>query len=218
MSVCRIAAVTACVMLWAPTLVPMSTQLANTRHQQPHAQQVSRGEMFFDAKNIQMVDAEQAKATGGLIALYPRAVDAQTLAIPGGEPLEDLHLSLVDFGMDVRGFSDVELKQQLDALKAAPPHPIEAQVFGHAVLNPDSGASGAAVVYLVGDSTGLASLRRQVLQFSEQLFRLPTQHEPWLAHITASYGLSGSLLTYAGPVIFDRIGLSWAGDITYFAI
>jgi hypothetical protein len=31
-------------------------------------------------------------------------------------------------------------------------------------------------------------------------------------------GLSDSLLTYTGPVIFDRIGLSWASRITYFAI
>jgi hypothetical protein len=62
------------------------------------------------------------------------------------------------------------------------------------------------------------STPNQVLQFSKQLFELPAQHEPWLAHITASYGLSDILLTYTGAVIFDRIGLSWAGHITYFAL
>ena len=200
MSVWRIAVIATCLMLLTTTWAPISVYQVN------------------GAESIRLADAEQAKAMGGLVALYPRADDGPLLAIPGGEPLEDLHLSLVDFGVDVRGFSDVELKQRLDALKAAPTHPIEAQVFGHAVLNPDHGASGAAVVYLVGDSTDLASLRRQVLQFSEQLFQLPAQHEPWLAHITAIYGLSDILLTYTGPVVFDRIGLSWAGHVTYFPL
>ncbi|OBF63039.1 hypothetical protein A5753_13495 [Mycobacterium sp. 852002-51971_SCH5477799-a] len=168
---------------------------------------------------MRLIDAEQeqAMATGGLIALYPRADDGPLLAIPGGEPLQDLHLSLVDFGIDVRGLSDVGLKQRLDALKTAT-HPIRAHVFGHAVLNPDRGAANAAAVYLVGDSPDLESLRRQVLQFSEQQSQLPAQHQPWLAHVTASYGLSDMLLTYTGPIVFDRIGLSWAGHITYFAL
>jgi hypothetical protein len=52
---------------------------------------------------VRLADAEQAKAAGALIALYPRVVDARTLAIPSGEAPEDLHLSLVDFGKDVRG-------------------------------------------------------------------------------------------------------------------
>jgi hypothetical protein len=176
------------------------------------------GHRVSAAHLVRLADVQQAKATGGLIALYPRAVDAQALAITGGEPLEDLHLSLVDFGEDVRGSSDAALKQRLEALTAAPSYPIEAQVFGHAVLNPDHGPSGAAAVYLVGDATDLASLRSQAMQFSARLFQLPAQHEPWLAHITASYGLSDILLTYTGPVIFDRIGLSWAGHIDYFPL
>jgi hypothetical protein len=199
----RVAIAVTCLVLSATTGAPMS---------------VYRDHRLSGADLVRLADAEQARATGGLIALYPRAVDAQTLAIPGGEALEDLHLSLVDFGKDVRGFSDGELRRRLDALTAGPTHPIEAQVFGHAVLNPDHGPSGAAVVYLVGDSADLVSLRRQILQFSERLSPPPTQYEPWLAHVTASYGLSDIFLTYTGPVIFDRIGLSWAGHITYFAL
>jgi hypothetical protein len=203
MFIWRVAIAVTCLLFSATTWAPMSGY---------------RDNRVSGAHVLRLADAEQARAAGGLIALYPRAVDAQTLAIPGGEALEDLHLSLVDFGQDVRGFSDAELRRRLEALMAGPTHPIEAQVFGHAVLNPDHGPSGAAVVYLVGDSTDLASLRSRILQFSEQLSPPPIRHEPWLAHITASYGLSDVFLTYTGPVVFDRIGLSWAGHITYFPL
>lgn len=201
MSVWRAAVLVTCLVLSAPIGV-----------------QAAPGHRMSGAHTVRLADAEQARAAGGLIALYPRAADAQTLAIAGGEAVEDLHLSLVDFGKDVHGSSDAQLKQRLDALTAASTHPIEAQVFGHAVLNPDHGPNIAAVVYLVGDSNDLVSLRRQILQFSEQFPELPTQHEPWVSHITASYGLSDMFLTYTGPVVFDRIGLSWAGHITYFPL
>jgi hypothetical protein len=210
MFVWRAAVLATCLVLSAITWAPMGVYRDDAVGEPGHR--------LSGAHTVRLADAAQAEATGELIALYPRAVDAQTLAIPGGEPLENLHLSLVDFGKDVGDSSDVELKQRLDALTAAPTHPIEAQVFGHAVLNPDLGPSDAAVVYMVGDSTHLVSLRHQVLQFSEQGFQLPAQHEPWVAHITASYGLSDIFLTYTGPVIFDRIGLSWRGHIDYFPL
>jgi hypothetical protein len=43
-------------------------------------------------------NAEQAKGTGGMIALFPRQDDAMNLAIPGGEPPEDMHVTLLYSG------------------------------------------------------------------------------------------------------------------------
>lgn len=203
MLIWRAAVALACLLLSATTWPPTS---------------LHRDHSLSGTHLVRLADAEQARADGGLIALYPRPADAQTLAIPGGEALDDLHLSLVEFPKDVRGFSDDALMQRLQALMAGPSHPIEAQVFGRAVLNPDHGPSGAAAVYLVGDSTDLASLQQRVVQLSERATPPPNLHDPWLAHITASYGLSDLFLTYTGPVVFDRIGLSWAGHITYFPL
>jgi len=76
-SVLRLAAIAACLMLAATS--PAST-------------------LAVGAPRIRLADVEQARATGGLIALYPRVVDAQTLAIPAGEPQQDLHLSLAVYG------------------------------------------------------------------------------------------------------------------------
>jgi hypothetical protein len=52
----------------------------------------------------------------------------------------------------------------------------------------------------------------------ERRFPLPAQHEPWIPHVTAGYGPSDTILTYTGPIVFDRIGLSWAGHTTFLAL
>ena len=163
-------------------------------------------------------DVEQAKATGGIVALYPSDIDAHSLAVPGGAPPEELHLTLLNYGEDVRGLTDVELRRRLDDMVADHPEPIEAQVFGHAVFNPNDEQRGPSTVYIVGDSPELASLRQQVLSFSQELFQPLVQYEPWIPHVTAGYGALETQLKYTGAVRFDRIGLSWAGSMTYWQL
>jgi 2'-5' RNA ligase superfamily protein len=163
-------------------------------------------------------DVEQAKATGGLIALYPRDADARVLAVPGGALQEELHITLVNLGEDVRDMSDVELRHRLDAVAASHPGPVEAQVFGHALLNPHDPERRPSTVYIVGDSPELVSVRQDVLAVSQELFDPLPQLEPWLPHITAAYSALESELKYTGPVAFDRIGLTWAGSTTYWQL
>jgi 2'-5' RNA ligase len=163
-------------------------------------------------------DVEQAKATGGIVALYPSDIDAHGLAIPGGAPPEELHLTLVNYGEDVRGLNDVELRRRLDDLVADHREPIEARVFGHAVFNPNDEQRGPSTVYIVGDSSDLDLLRQQVLSFSQEVFQPLVQLEPWIPHVTAGYGALETELKYTGPVRFDRIGLSWAGSMTYWQL
>jgi 2'-5' RNA ligase len=162
-------------------------------------------------------DVDQAKATGGIVALYLRDVDAHALAIPGGAPPEELHLTLVSYGPDVRGLPETELRQRLSDT-VADHGPIKAEVFGHGVFNPNSAPRGVSTVYIVGDSPELVSLRQQVLSLSQQLIEVPPQHEPWVPHVTAAYRALDTDLTYIGMVEFDRIGLSWAGDTTYWPL
>ena len=40
---------------------------------------------------------------------------------------------------------------------------------------------------------------------------IPEQHDPFLPHITAGYGVPVTDLTYTGPVVFDRLRIAFAG-------
>lgn len=205
-------------MLLAASGAPMSAGQTKPFGGQSRPQLAPSREWLAEAKNIRLADVEQPLTTGGIIALYPRAVDAQMLAIPGSELSDYLHLTLVYLGDDVSDVADSTLSQVLDDLTAAYSRPVEANVFGHAIFNPNEKDSHTAVVYLIGDSPDLAPLRQRALESSEKRFPVPAQHEPWIPHITAGYGPSDAALTYTGPVVFDRIGLSSAGHTTYVTL
>ncbi len=166
--------------------------------------------------DVRLLDVTEARATGGMIALFPRADDAAALAVVGGEPAEELHLTLVDFGADVTGRSDDELARRVGDLVAHWATEIKAQAFGHATFSP--GAAGECAVYLVGDSAELAQLHRALIEVAAQVAPLPPQHDPWIPHITAGYGMPDDNLVFTGSVVFDRVGLRWAGHTTYFPL
>lgn len=161
-----------------------------------------------DAKIRKFADAEQSKETGGMIALFPRVADAQQLVVPGGEPLEDLHCTVIFLGSDVQGQDPTELIDQLHYV-VGNFGPIEAKIFGSAIFN--STGEDPCVVYLVGQSPDLTPLFTGLKQFvAERYPGAAEQHDPYLPHITAAYG-QGVGMSYEGPVVFDRLGLRWPG-------
>jgi 2'-5' RNA ligase len=145
--------------------------------------------------------------TGGMIALIPRESDAAALAVSRGEKPEEMHLTLTYLGSDVTGMDS----RQRNAIAAAAAGvavmlpPVETRVFGHATFAP--GEPKECAVYLVGDSTVLGPLRAELAQFGGD-----DQHEPFMPHITAGYGVKQSKLTFTGPVVFDRLRVALAGD------
>ena len=165
---------------------------------------------------IHHADAEQEKHSGGMVALYPRSDYAQMLAVPGGEPVDDLHLTLVFLGDDV-GYQDPGPLAAATARVADSYDEITGRVFGHAVFNPD-GHEGhdPCAVYLVGHSSDLAHIHTDAVEATGNAFPIPDQHEPFIPHITASYKFPGEIGEYTGEVIFDRIGLAFAGDTQFF--
>lgn len=165
-------------------------------------------------------DAEQAKQTGGMVALYPRSDDARQMSLPGGEPVQDLHLTLAYLGEDVSQMDPGGLSQVLGDIAHSFPK-INARVMGHATFNPDGGDDGSSdpcAVYIISDSEDLDELHREVRDRTEEQVNLPTQHTPWLPHVTAGYALDANRLTFTGQVTFDRIGLRFAGQSKDFPL
>ena len=148
--------------------------------------------------------------TGGMIALIPRADQAEAMAVRGGEKPDELHLTLAYLGDDVTDMTAAmqNLIASTVAHEASHYGPIEARRIGTASFNPDS--ADACAVFLVGDSHEIPALRDRVVACSGDV----PQHTPWIPHITIGYGLKTDKLGDVGPVVFDRVRLA-LGDKVY---
>lgn len=166
-------------------------------------------------------NAEQSKSTGGMVALWPRTDYAEQLHVPGGEPVQDLHVTLCFLGEDVSHLGDPGGVSRAIANIADSFSVINARIMGHATFNPDGGEDGEkdpCAVYLVSDSDELPEIHKEVLDVCQAQLNIPTQHAPWIPHLTAGYGLDANQLAYVGPVVFDRLGLSFAGTDHYYPL
>lgn len=172
-----------------------------------------------------IADAEEAKQTGGMVALYPRQDDAAKLAIPGGEPVEDLHCTLAFLGDDLTGHDPTALVNAIASLTDTY-SVVTARIMGHAVFNPDGGdpddnrSADPCAVYLVSDSDELPELHTDVLNAVNHsvTFQPARQHMPYIPHITAGYGISPAQLSYTGSILFDRIGVAFGPQVHYLPL
>lgn len=157
---------------------------------------------------------------GGMIALVP--ADPHALAVDGGDPVDELHLTLAYLGDDISGWTDQqrEAVHNLGRSMAETSNGVDARVFAHAHFNPDGGADGdkeACAVYLIGDGASLAADREYLIErLRENLGEasMPEQHAPFVPHVTAGYGVDPSALSFTGPVRFDRVRVALGGDVT----
>lgn len=163
---------------------------------------------------LKVADAEAAKQQGGMVAFKLRTSDAQNLAIPGYEPYDDLHITILFFGSSVEPGIPQEVGDAC-AYVANYFGQIWAKVFSRAEFNP--GTEDACAVYLVGNTAQLDEVRDMLLS-ELRGFDFAEQHTPWIPHITIGYGASPGLLSFQGDVCIDRIQVSWAGEDLEFRL
>lgn len=176
-------------------------------------------------------DVPAPTRTDGMVALVP--ADPEAYAVTGGDPADELHVTLAYLGDRVDSWTDEqraavhEEAAQLagmwtdpDRGGTGPGGVVEARAFAHAQFNPDGGPDGTmtpCAVYLLGDGEGLSLLRMAVIDRLEQIIGQadwPEQHAPFVPHMTAGYGLDTSALSVTGPVQFDRIRVAMGGEVT----
>jgi SPP1 gp7 family putative phage head morphogenesis protein len=129
-----------------------------------------------------LAEADQPNfSTGSMLALYPPRVLVEALALPGGLPVDELHLTLAYTGKA----ADVDAEALKVAAKAlARRDPIEARISGHARFT--GGEDGDVIVALI-DSPALEQLRRDTLdQLAGQGIEIPRDHG-YCAHMTLAY-------------------------------
>jgi len=142
--------------------------------------------------------------TGGMVALVPD--QAATLARPGGDPPEELHLTLAYVAEDAAAMTaDARNAVTLGALGVSreAPGPVEVVVIGYGSFG--MADPPATVLFVEGD--GLAwsydRVRQEMDDLGAEFF--PPEHDAFVPHVTLGYGLP---LEEAAPLVGQTITFS----------
>jgi 2'-5' RNA ligase len=160
--------------------------------------------------------------TGAMIALIPADIDLDRLALDGGEPRDELHLTLLFLG-DAATWDDTARQSVVANAESlfSGYGVIEASGFGVAIWNPISDTP--ALVLNVGDGptgylTDAFDEARHVIDSADMFEALPLQHEPWSPHCCLAYSTDLDLLSEAlkrvGPIMFDRVRVAFGDQAT----
>jgi hypothetical protein len=152
--------------------------------------------------------------TGGMIALLPE--NPEQFVVPGGDPADQIHLTLVYLGDDVASWPNAVTEAMKSAASSLAQDFMgtEAQIFGHAVWNPDSEEFEPASVYELTDNGVLCGYAERAGEMARSVMgaMYPDQHVPYKPHITAGYNLDVTKLSLTGDVQFRTLRLALGGE------
>lgn len=171
--------------------------------------------------------AEQVVHTGAMIALIPTDADAARLAVDGGEPADELHVTLAYLGqaIDLPPKLRAEITDAVHRTVSGLP-PVDGQGFAVSAFNPPGmthtdGQQRDTCLVLGVSGTDLADTHTLVTgALYDTVARygvdLPPPHRPWVPHLTLTYSDDldqlPALADRAGPVTFDRLRIAFAGE------
>jgi len=164
------------------------------------------------------VDVPHGPFTGAVVTLLPDADTAARLVVPGGEPPESLHITLAWLGdTEEEPAPEVSYQEAAEAvggaIGGAELNPVVADVFAHAVFNPDSDERDPATVLLL-QSDALAGLHELIHGVVDDLSDFPT----WVPHVTLGYSLDpltdGEVAARMGGATFDRVQVAYGSEQT----
>lgn len=158
--------------------------------------------------------SKAATHSGVMIALFPSPDVAQQLAQPGGEPAEDLHVTLAFLGDALQLANPDALKQEVAAFAARTP-PIAGTVsgVGHFTAGPEP------VTYASVDLPTLPAIRESLvsnLSWEDDLPSPSTEHG-FTPHLTLAYDDRQVTLPNL-PLVFDTITLCIGDERTDFPL
>lgn len=168
--------------------------------------------------------ADGSHTSGAMIALMPTAEDAARLAIEGGEPADELHLTLSylgngdDFDEETRSLIIDSVRSLAEGMPL-----VRSMLFGAAHWNANT--DKPSWVWNVGDDPEYGrsleeahEMAYEALRMSGAGLEVPERHSPWAAHLCAAYSdeldLIITLEERLGPVTFDRVRVEFSGDHT----
>jgi 2'-5' RNA ligase len=179
-----------------------------------------------DGESLTAAAAAADVHDGAMVALVPSPADLERLAVAGGEPLDQLHLTLVYLGdaVELDEATWAHLLAWGEEMAVSWTGPVEGDAFAPALFNPTGDEPCVAMLVSGAD---LAEFHETVLADVTDLVSLPEQHQPWYGHVTQAYLEPESMMTVkhlaasatcTGPVKFDRLRLAIGGEVTDFRI
>lgn len=166
--------------------------------------------------------------TGAMIALVPSSADAERLAVDGGEPVEELHVTLGYLGEAALIPAEVQRNIVRCVAKCVNKQvSIVANAFAVAMFNPEDGSSVVAAagkepcVVLLVSGQQLEPFHDYVMNDVAMVFaaagmEMHEQHSPWVAHLTLAYTGDADLSYFTdrvGAVTFDKIRIAFGGTV-----
>lgn len=160
---------------------------------------------------------------GAMIALVPSGDDLKRLAVDGGEPVDELHLTLLFLGMaaDYTADDRAAVVSEIGSALGQEP-PILANGFGAALWNPDG--ETPSWVMNVGDNPDTPGLLADAQDTAAQAVidadvasKVPDQHSPWAPHVCLAYSTDPALLeklsARTGPIRFDTVRVAFGDEV-----
>lgn len=168
-----------------------------------------------------------ATGSGAMVALVPAVEDAARLALDGGEPVDELHLTLFFLGKadtysgEVRAAVVNAVRGMVERRELGP---VTGNAFAASMFNP--GGDEPCWVLGVGDLADASGERLGVVRemvaeaWADGMVpaSMAEQRTPWAPHITLAYtgdlALAGVVAGRTGPVVFDRLRVAFGGEVT----
>lgn len=172
---------------------------------------------YMRALYANVPDAQVAAAVdftdGSMVAVFPRPLEQASLAAPGGQPPQELHVTLAFLPNGVDG-DEAALSLGL-ALAGLVTDPLEGKVGGVGAFE-DNG-DGRPVIALP-DVVGLAELRQLVVDACEDAGVTFAETHGWTPHLTLGYG-DGDYPDPMGRTLhFDAVSLVKGPERTDFPL
>ncbi len=160
----------------------------------------------------QLFDAGASEHKGLLVSLWLDAETAQQLAVPGGEPADQLHVTLGYCG-NVEEIGDVAVARAVLAVDAvaAACAPLAGSISGSGRFSASASSGGLDALYAVPDVPGLAELRHAVAEALRGAGVPPRADHGWSPHITLAYvppGEQQAAQVPSLPLAFGAVTLS----------
>lgn len=157
--------------------------------------------------------------TGAMVALVPSQEDLERLAVEGGEPLEELHLTLAYLG-EADQISEELQAQIIQTCMKYFTSPVHTEAFSINVFNPHTDLTETAVVLGIRGED-LVEPRGNIMSAVRGAYAgMPENHNPWIPHVTLKYTSDlrkekpDAYVGRLGAITFDTLRFAFAGEVT----